>query len=270
MTADFTFLEQLDRENRVKYPVMPSPRGIHWVHYIKHRLCMLERGMEAYARRRYARLSFDKHCESQREQDLLAGQITKNEPSLVMIGGAQISPSSPIGIKKNKRTPGTRKIQVSIKKLGHSEVILVNEEYTSQVCANCFKKFPKHIYKHRFKACKGCTRDSLLSLPPLIVTKKCRRRKQLDSAVKRLVARGIINQQNQSDEFQPGRLESSKMYFEKNWPLNPADEAQMGDEAVAVTDQPEQQQQPAPRAFCIVWHRDIVAARCIMYKGKWH
>lgn len=250
---------------------MPSPRGQHWASYILHRCEMMVEGIGAYAKRKYARLSFDKYIESNRERDFLAMMITKNKPSLVLIGAAEMPANSPIGIKKNKRCPGTRHLMNSIKKLHHSDVVLVNEDYTSQTCANCFKKFPRHTKSNRFKVCQGCTRDAdaHTALPSLIVTKKSRRRQQIDRVVKRLIARGVMNPANQPAEFQRGRLKSQKMYFLKKWHSNPANGVQMEDDAAAIdqSEQPQQQQQ-GNRPFSIVWHRDIVAAKCIMYKGK--
>ncbi|XP_031629640.1 uncharacterized protein LOC116344918 [Contarinia nasturtii] len=99
MTARFTQREQLDRES---YPSIPSPRGIRWRNYVRHRLTMVKDAVAAYARRRYARLSFDKYIGSQGEKDCLAKVITKNEPSLINIGAVDMAPNSLIGIKKGK------------------------------------------------------------------------------------------------------------------------------------------------------------------------
>ncbi|XP_031640679.1 uncharacterized protein LOC116352316 [Contarinia nasturtii] len=247
MTARFTQREQLDRES---YPSIPSPRGIRWRNYVRHRLTMVKDAVAAYARRRYARLSFDKYIGSQGEKDWLAKVITKNEPSLINIGAVDMAPNSPIGIKKGKRCPGTRHLQCSVKKLGHSDVHKVNEDFTSQHCANCQKKFPIQTQKYRFKVCRNCTRDApipqeiepYISLPRLIVTKKSQRRKKKDSCVKKLIARGIMDPANQPAEFQPGRLESKKMYFLKNWLLNPVNAIQMGGDADKYPEQQQQQQ----------------------------
>lgn len=266
LTVNFTEREQRDREG---YDTMPSPQGVLWMDYVQHRLRMMKPGLSVFANRRYARLAFDKYIESHREQDFLARKITKNQPSLIFVGGVEMAPNSPIGIKKNKRCPGTRHLETSIKKLHHSDVVRVNEDCTSQTCADCFRKFPRETKPNRFKVCKPCPRDSFrfggLVLPPMIVTKKSRRRQKKDRLVKRLVMMGIMDPAKQPQEFQLGRLESQKMYFWKNWHLNPANGVQMEDNA-ADNDQPPLQQQP--RACPIVWHRDVVAARCMIYKGK--
>lgn len=114
--------------------------------------------------------------------------------------------------------------------------------------------------------CKGCTRDAgVAPLPKIIITKKSQWRKQKkERMAKRLLANGIINPANLPLEFQAGRLKAKKMYcFSKNWPLNPANQME-ADAAAAANEQAEEEPQP----FSIVRHRDIIAARCIMYKGN--
>jgi hypothetical protein len=278
LTANFTAMEKFDRERM--FPSIPSPRGANWRNYVIHRIKMMEDGLDTYARRRYARLSLDKYIESQRERDMMAKAITKNKPSLIIIGDVDLPANSPIGKKKTKRCPGTRKLENSIKKLHHSDVVRVNEDYTSQNCASCMTKFPIHTKRYRFKTCKNCPRNApipaeiaeYMSFPKLIITKKSRRRKKLDRAVKKCINRGIINQATLGPEFQPGRLASPKMYFRKTWPLNPVNAVQVEDDDANNNDQhpdeEQQQQQQQQRPCTIVWHRDIVAARCIMYKGK--
>ncbi|XP_031619854.1 uncharacterized protein LOC116338607 [Contarinia nasturtii] len=143
-------------------------------------------------------------------------------------------------------------------------------------------KFPKETKKFRFKACKNCPRNApipleiakYMSLPPLIVSKKGSRRKTLDRCVKKLIDRGLVNQANLPKESKPERLASPKMYYWKNWPLNSVNALQMGHDAANTNDHHQQQQQKPEQEhkyrelrFTIVWHRDIVAARCIMYKA---
>lgn len=237
---------------------------------------MMQDGLAVYAQRRYARLSLDKYIESQRESDYLAKSLTKNKPSLFTIGDADLPANSPIGKKKSKRCPGTRRLRNCVKKLHHSDVVGVKEHYTSQHCANCMVKFPKKTKSFHFKVCKNCPHNApmtptiakYMSLPPLIVTKKCSRRKTLDRCVKKLIKRGIINPANLTAEFKPERLRSPKMYYWKNWPLNSANEYNAVYMIEDQQEQPEQYQQIMPIILTIVWHRDIVAAKCILYKGK--
>lgn len=59
------------------------------------------------------------------KQCLIANKIAKNRSSIVYIGAAS---NSPMGIKNSKC-----KMQSSINTLGHSTVVLVNEDYTSQM-----------------------------------------------------------------------------------------------------------------------------------------
>lgn len=330
MTGDFDERAKLVRES-LGFNV--SPCGQYWKAYIAQHLEMSAEKMKAYVTRSYARLTFDKYIESNRRMDNLAKSITKNRPSAVCLGDASMAANSFIGTKKGQRCPSNKKLENSIKKLGHSFVIRVNEDYTSQTCANCMRKFPKNTKSHRFKACIGCQHPTQKA--PLIVTKKNRRRlhderrelerpkalakwkeimethempSNLDhmmleflekpfvreqttdqgrlgrqcipyiwQEVKRLnelaeLKEWLQEQESISDEVaeqlrvleipieseQPtneGRLGLRKSYFRKNWYLNPED---------VEIDAAE----PQPRPYTIVWHRDIVAALCILYKGK--
>lgn len=287
MTAEFIKAEQEDLKS---YPKMPSPRTAECENYIRHKLKLFDLGMKTYARRRYARLSFDKYIWANKMNDAMAEFITKNEPSLVALGAAEMSPDSPIGIKKGKRAPGTRHLENSIKKLGHSDVLRVNEDYTSQHCGDCHRKFPKNIYRNRFKVCVNCPRfceqckhDGMyehLPLPKLIVSKKSRRRKRFQRIVERMLTNDIIGAAEVKGEFVAGRLASTKMYFVKKWPLNPDDElkkaADAAGEVLYVIDGTTEEYtklereylRVMARPFSIVWHRDIVASRCIWYRGK--
>lgn len=148
MTAAFKEMEQHDRE---EYPVMPSPRGVLWRSYIQHKLKMFEAGIAAYANRKYARFGLDKHIQSYRAIDKIAASLTNRLKSIIYIGAAEISPNSPIGIRKHVRCPGVRKLVKAFKKLSNCFVIFVDEYYTSQTCANCFGRFDRNTRKDRFK-----------------------------------------------------------------------------------------------------------------------
>lgn len=53
--------EEADRNNRLLYSDMPSPKDVDWVDHIDHRLKMLENGIAAYTTDKYTRLAFDKY-----------------------------------------------------------------------------------------------------------------------------------------------------------------------------------------------------------------
>lgn len=130
---------------------MPSPRGSQWIPYIRHRLRMLERGMAAYATRQYARHRMDKYIEENRTIDKLAKRLTNDKPTIIYMGAVEMSPNSPIRIKKHVRCPGNRRLATAIKKRPGCVIRYVGEYNTSQTCAKCLKAFPRNTRSHRFK-----------------------------------------------------------------------------------------------------------------------
>lgn len=165
-------------------------------------------------------------------------------------GGAYNSGSSPIGIKKYKRCPGARGIIKSVKKLGHSDTKLTPEDFSSRTCANCHRRFPLNTYKDRFKMCKGCraihrgdpnvqaNTDRNVNLPRKIVT-------QYSKRVLQLARDEALNDRPVNCPMVP-----KVNVCRKTWP--PIDMAQ--DDSRLPT---------------VVWHRDIVAAKCILYIGMY-
>ncbi|XP_031635522.1 uncharacterized protein LOC116348610 isoform X1 [Contarinia nasturtii] len=243
-----------EKEHLKTYPYRPpSPRNSTWKSYIEYRIKMLRKGMAAYATREYARLDLDHHIRSTRVNDQIAVRVTNNKPSLVQFGAWAMKPDRPFGIKKRKRCPGSRKFRVSIKKLGHSEVEMQDEWGTSQTCANCQERFPRHTKDDRFKVCYDCRAkkidglpDSVAGLPDIIVStvnRRVLRRKR--AIIKRQIIDG--NREAVNEKLRTGRLMSKVKVTYKNWPLNVDD-----DDVVPQT---------------VTWHRDIVAAKCIMLKG---
>ena len=245
ISAGFTEEMRLNLRN---YERVPSPRGELWMLYIELQMHLLPIGIATFGTRKYARLLLDKYIESNRESDETAKLITENRPSLIMLGGAELHPSRPIGIKRRKRCPGTRKLVVSIKKLHHSRVIFVDEYFTSQTCPNCFGRFAQNTRKNRIKICKKCkpTNPHIgeAQLPNKIVTQLGK--KALEVA--RFLWRMDIDKYPSVRMVEHGARRVSKVVtYRKNW-------------------------QPAPngqlKGKTVVWHRDIAAARCILYKGK--
>ncbi|XP_031629529.1 uncharacterized protein LOC116344859 [Contarinia nasturtii] len=191
--------------------------------------------------------------ESNQVNDNIAVTVTNNEPSIIIFGASEMPPNRPFGLKRRKRCPGSRKFLVSVKKLGHSVVKMEDEWVTSQTCANCQERFPANTKPHRFKVCYGCKAkpiarlpDSFASLPDIIVATVSKRALQKGrKEIKRRIRNG--NYQDVEKILRNGRLMSKVKVTYKNWPLNV-----QGDVASPQT---------------AVWHRDIVAAKCIMLKG---
>lgn len=256
------FTNQEQQQLRSYHWVIPSPKGKRsWKHFIDFRLAMMMRGMAVYATRKYARLSFDKYVESNRASDKYAAQLTQKQPSIIYLGAAQMAPNSPIGIKKRLRCPGTRKLLVSFKKLGNCVVRFVDEYYTSQTCAKCFGRFDRRTKSHRFKICQQCHPDDRALLPGMIISKVSNRQLNKLRKEKRVEIERHQHQQQQPQQNvnQPGnavnptrpikqRLVSKIVIFYKRF-VN-----ENGGLEYAAEEK-------------TVWHRDIVAAKCILYKG---
>lgn len=99
-TKTFAEAEEKDRNDRRLYEHMPSPMGSYWLEYIQHRVNMMERGMAVYTPEKYTRLKYEKHIESNRACDKIAGMLTNHQATLIHLGGAAVAANSPIGIKK--------------------------------------------------------------------------------------------------------------------------------------------------------------------------
>lgn len=246
--ADFKAIEEEDFANHQRtFGYMPSPRGVHYLSYIENRMRLLHRGLEAYATQEYARHDLHHYIESNRMSDKVAHMITNNMPCMIYLGAAEMSPNRPIGIKNRKRCPGTRKFLVSIKKLGHSRVKFVDEYFTSQTCGNCFSRFARNTRRMRYKYCRGCPAIPEAGLPQFITTPMNKKTRY-----------EIKKDQRQNPDI-PRDPVPKTITFEKTWPLNNVGiglgEAESGADA----------DQSLPS---VVWHRDIVAAKCILYKGE--
>lgn len=330
---------------------MPSPRCSEWKKYLTHRLKMLVDGLKTYARRKYAQLSLNQYIECNRELDTMTNYLTRNKPSVVYLGDATLPSDSPIGVKKTKRSPGQRRLMVSLKKNGKTDVVLTKEPYTSQTCPNCLNRFPKHTKSHRFKVCYNCTPHPTVEPPDVIVTNASRRLRQAERKMlaknkplvtntaqtdeqlraeysqnhrdERLNKRIAVEQQRTTRrrtrrrklriagrriarKRRKNRRKSNEQKLEEEYKQWPDDEEmgilvypsymEVGDitihKIVKVKDQeqqPRNQMQPRPdtkygklgskKIFfrktwrsnprTVVWHRDIAAAKCILYKGMY-
>lgn len=168
--------------------------------------------------------------------DRMRNQILGKRPALVLIGAANLSPDSPI--KKYKRCPGTRMLCQSLNKTNVFDIDFVDEFRSSRVCGKCLKPFETSSTRFRFKKCSECQ-----PLPEM-----------------RPATRIITNMPNREKQQERRRQEVStiakcKQFVKKNQ-LQPID---------ADGDDPMVQ-----KRLITVWHRDISAARVILYKGNFN
>lgn len=258
LTRLFAFEEQTDRNNIAStIGVMPSPRNTSWHHYIQHRIRMSMDGIDVYTQRNVARLRLDKHIEWHRAIDKIAAKLVCHKAALIYIGAGQIAANSIISIKKHVRCPGTRKLINAFKKRGNCVIRMVDEWMTSQLCGRCFNRFPRWTKPKRFKKCDNCIPDEHLGLPEMIVTNVSKRALQMYRATIRVwqemaeqgdAIAAILTQRD------TGRLVSKKQRFLKTWLPNAVN---AGTEDAAQ----------AQKVLKTVWHRDISAAKLILYKG---
>lgn len=258
ITRLFTFEERTDLSRTASViGEMPSPQNTSWRHYIEHRLRMSTNGIETYTQRCYARLGLDKHMESKRAIDKIAGKLVNHKPAIIYIGAGGSTPAnSIIRIRKHVRCPGTRKLIVAIMKRGNCIIRMIDEYMTSQHCARCFKRFPLATLNDLFKKCENCVPNPIIRLPNIIVTHISKRVLQME----RQIARTWREMQELGDavaailQDRPNtRLVSKKQRFLKNWQPN----AGIIDIEGAA----------AGKSLTTVWNRDIVAAKLILYKG---
>lgn len=334
MTSKYTHEEQRVFKS---FPNAPTPRGTGWRQYIVFKLKVFARSLETYTRRKYNQLALHHYIEWNRTMDNVANRMTDKQASVIYFGDAKFPADSPIGLKGKKRSPGERKLVVSLKKSGKNDVKYTPEAYTSQTCPHCKRRFEKKTKPHRYKVCRDCPGESVATW---IVTDRSRRRRQRDRkqiaaetgqksrskqqwrakrsmrhreerrakqperpndterkrkrrerrrklrqrrvvAGRRHIARHRerskkYNEEGSTKKFkrfgvarvsndprpQPndsglGELGSKNIVFEKTWHSNPTNE-EFG--------HANQEQRPART---IVFHRDIVAALCILYVGKY-
>lgn len=266
-------MEQRDRNDRQIYPNMPSPLGRDWFLYISHRLKILEAGIDCYTTDKYTRLKFEKYTESNRVCDSIAGMLTGHQPTLIHLGAAQMPSNSPIGIKKGLRCPGNRKMLRSYKKCRGCFVNMVDEYYSSQTCGKCYSRFDRRTKPNRYKICLDCKpypNEMIIPLPSIIVGLQSKRMRSLMNFL-------TENEAEQSDEhqldgeanphpIQPNttRLLPKVVIYKKNWLVNSNGVLEYGNAELPNDDAA---MECEARQHKTIWHRDIVAARCIMIKG---
>lgn len=261
LTRCIEYMEKCDR-NAVAAEIgeMPSPHGTHWASYIQHRLRVMQCGIEEYATRNYARLRLDKYIEWHRAIDKLAGQLVNHKPAIVMFGNGQMPANSPIRIRKHVRCPFSRKLIGALEKR-KCIVRMVDEFCSSQHCGVCVKRFPRRTKPFRYKKCENCRPKDLL-LPPTIVTNKSKRDLQMERTIMKAWQRMRDEEANEIaamlTEPIAGRLVPKKQRFSKTWSPNANVNGDVDDAAA----------ESQPVKHTTVWHRDISAARLILYRGK--
>jgi len=156
-------------------------------------------------------------------------------------------------------------------------VKLVCEKRASSMCAVCFTPFPLQTLSHRFKRCEWCSPDQNdwpdgLKLPTKIVTKKTKRKWQSDRQEMR--DEWIANPNQTAAGFV-----SKMICYRKNWQQNAVYDVDgnyvgrpnnINDEDYDFTADyvPEDFfDLPTDLVLTTPWHRDITAAKLILYKG---
>lgn len=254
-TKNYVQEEKNEMENRDLYAVMPSPLGQYWNEYIHFKLRMLQRAINVYGTAQYSRLNLDRHIHTNRAIDEMCGKLVDYKSAIVYFGASESSPNSPIGVSNNVRTPGIKKIIGGFKKRKNVFVILTNEDYTSQTCAECFSRFDRNTRSHRFKVCENCQPNEAAMLPSKIITQIGKRDLR--------EFRKLDRENNVHNSPNAGNLMSKVKVYRKNWQINTvANELRNADDSNSVSDC-----SPQAKVKKTVWHRDIVAAKCILIKG---
>lgn len=76
-TKQFRAFEEADRNDRTRYPTMPSSKDNTWRDYITHRLRIMKKAIAVYTTEKYTRLRFDKYIESNRISDKVAALLVR-------------------------------------------------------------------------------------------------------------------------------------------------------------------------------------------------
>lgn len=120
---------------------------------------------------RYAKMNFDKYIKTQKTMDKYVNGIVGQKKSLIFIGSASFSPSSPI--KGHVKCPGSQRLKKYFKKKKDCVVIDVDEYNTSRVCGKCHKRFEQRNQgKSRQRICMRCNPDNEMMPPADVVYTK--------------------------------------------------------------------------------------------------
>jgi hypothetical protein len=208
---------------------------------------------------------------------------TNGKPSIIYLG-QPVNPKCPFKLAKHVRCPGNRKLSKSINKMPGNVIRRTSEYDTSNNCGRCFKRFPAAMKNMRYKVCENCVLNAndwpeTLQPPTKIVTVKntemlrLDRDEWVDAAIEQNP--NLNREQTQRDAQ---RYVSKVICYRKNWQQIDAateeDEADgilqdlrvlyiTNEDGCEVDVEPQNQ-----RVLKTVWHRDISAAKLILYRGK--
>lgn len=260
-SKQFTIQERADRNNRQLYTVMPSPLGVHWQDYIRHKLRMMKNGISTYTSKKMTRLNLDKYIETSRAMDKFIGKLVNYDSALIFLGTGETPPNSPIRIKKHIRCPGNRKLVTAAKKRRNVIILPQDEYFTSQTCGMCFGRFDPRTKSHKFKVCQDCRPTDHRFLPEMIITQLGKRDLQRRNEIYRM-----LNIDAQPNQPNAGSLMTKVQMYRKNWQENP--DTGVFENGSGQHFYFEEESDPnAPQKR--VWQRDVVAAKCILVKGKY-
>lgn len=182
------------------------------------------------------------------------------------MGAAPIAANSPIKIRKHVRCPGNRKMLKSFKKMEGNTIRMVNEFRSSRMCGRCFEPFALRTLSHRFKMCHWCEPNQNdwpdgLKLPNKIVTMKSKR---VLKSERRALRNAMVENPNQDAVG----FVSKVICYRKNWQRNAVHDADNNNNAdsMEIDEDDDEYGQNIPVAT-VVWHRDIPAAKLILYRG---
>lgn len=202
MTSRYTHQEQRVFKS---FEHAPTPRGERWRDYIAFKLKMFANGIAIFTRRKYSQLAMHRYIQTNRAIDNVANQITNNQPTIVYFGDAIFPSDSPIGMKGKKRCPAERKVIVSLKKPGKTDVRFTSEAYSSQTCPHCKRRLSKRTKSDRYKMCINCPG---VPVATAIVTDRSRRRRQRER-------KQIIAEFGKKPRIQPPRAVRTRRHREK-------------------------------------------------------
>lgn len=179
------------------------------------------------------------------------------------MGAARAAANSPIKIKKHVRAPGNGAMLKSFWKMEGNTFRMTNEFRSSRLCGRCYSPFPLSTLSHRIKVCDWCWPDNDewpdgLKLPQKIVMKS----KLVLKAERRTIRNAIVDDPNYAAGFV-----SKVICYRKNWQQIAANQVIINNDEHKDDNEDDIKFDGTP-VLQTIWHRDISAAKLIMYRGK--
>lgn len=223
----------------------------------------MENGIATYSNRNYARLRLDKHMEWHRAIDKLACQLVDHKPAIVFIGAGHIAPNSPISIQKRVRCPGTRKLVEAFEKRGNCYVFTVHGTRMAHITI-VWQMFPSISTPNQKLPLQEMRRLSTESSFNAANTDrhKCEQAKALQMKWTIMKIWGEMGNRGNAiaaalAQRNTARLVSKKQRFLKTWAPN-----------AVIADAEEDAEAQPRKVLKTVWHRDISAAKLILFRGN--